>query len=72
MDGALFAGFFPQDLMKATAWRHANVQSRHNEPPQLALLIVDRKNVRGFTLHGTWVDIISSHFKVRQILNFQW
>ena len=72
MDGALFAGFFPQDLIKATAWRHANVQSRHNEPPRLALLIVDRKNIRGFTLHSTWVEIISSHFKVRPSLMFHW
>lgn len=64
MDGALFAGFFPHDLMRATAWRFADVQSRQNQPAQLSLLLVDRRKVRGFRLHGAWVDILSSHFKV--------
>ena len=66
MDGALFAGFFPLDLMKATAWRHANVQSRQNGPTYLSLLLVDRKKSRGFTLHDAWVGILSSQFKASE------
>ena len=66
MDGALFAGFFPLDLMKATAWRHANVQSRQNGPTHLSLLLVDRKKSRGFTLHDAWVGILSSQFKASE------
>ena len=59
-----YSAVCPLDLMKATAWRHANVQSRQSAPSRLSLLLVDRKKTRGFTLHEAWVGILSSRFKV--------
>lgn len=71
MDRCIFAGgwsywpgFFSQDVMRASAYKHINIASRNNKSKELHLTIIDRKDNRGFALHSKWVDILRKHFPV--------
>lgn len=59
-----WAGFFSQDLMRASSYCYANVASRHNKPNELSFLFIDRTTRRWFTKHEKWVHIIKHYFKV--------
>ena len=55
MDRCIYAGgwsywpgFFAQDVMRASAYKHINATSRTNNPEELHLMIIDRKDKRGF------------------------
>lgn len=45
-----FPGFFSQDIMRASAYKYANVSSRSINHNQFSLLICDREGKRGFKI----------------------
>ena len=51
MDRCIFAGgwsywpgFFAQDVMRASAYKHINITSRKNNPGEFHLIIIDRND----------------------------
>ena len=57
-------GFFTQDMMRASAYRYADISTKINKPRALSLLIVDRKKTRSFNNGKKWIRIIGSRFGV--------
>ena len=71
MDRCIYAGgwsywpgFFAQDVMRASAYRHLNLTSRINNPEELRLVIIDRRDQRGFSLHREWQSKLLLHYPV--------
>ena len=74
MDRCIYAGgwsywpgFFAQDVMRASAYKHINATSRTTNPEELHLMIIDRKDKRGFDLHGKWQSILQKNYPVVEL-----
>lgn len=57
-------GFFAQDMMRATGYRYAGINSLSKEPRKLSFLLVDRRKKRYFSIHSKWINILSARFTV--------
>ena len=60
----MFAGLFSQDLMKASAYRYANIQSRLDKPGSISLLIADRTTNRKLIHYQDYVKRWKARFPV--------
>lgn len=60
----MFAGLFSQDLMKASAYRYANIQSRLDKPGSISLLIADRTTNRKLVHYKDYVNRWKARFPV--------
>ena len=66
----MFAGLFSQDLMKATAYRYANIQSKLDKPGSVALLIADRTTNRKLVHYKEYIELFKARYPVGLVLLF--
>ena len=52
--------------MRSALYKYFKIGTKTNKPNEIKLLVVDRREKRGFQIHEKWINHFSTHFRVQQ------